>query len=303
MTDVDISFFKRIYNEDIIYHYTKASTAIDFILYKEQLKFSKRRNSNDPIESAKARRGVFYSDSLADKTSTKEENQDANYLQTYISDLENQFYQICFCKNRLGEEFANENFIGHVEIFGFAKPRMWEQYADNYFGVCIAFSKRKMLELNSENHKLIERDVEYLTFEKLSYHKIDNIDANYLNDIGREKYKEQIKKMTENSFFYKHKDYDGENEYRIGTYFDKTKCCLEQIKDEYIFDRTMMLNIKGCIEAIFISSYLNDKQKKDLLGYANELGIPIIEMNWKPNSIEHLDYRNWVSFVSQFGEC
>ena len=149
---VNIDFFKKIYSENIIYHYTKASTAIDFILYNGQLRFSPSRKSNDPIESRKARRGIVYTGSMAGKTLDKKTTQDANELSEYTSNLENQFHQICFCKNKPGESFASENYFGsfngHEELFGFTKLRMWEQYADSYSGVCLAFSKKKIISKN-----------------------------------------------------------------------------------------------------------------------------------------------------------
>lgn len=301
--DVDIKFFKRIYNEDIIYHYTKASTAIDLILYNEQLRFSKRQNSNDPIESRKARRGTVYTGSDVDKPSKKEDVLDSNYILKYISSLENQFHQICFCKNHIGEDFASENYIsnfgGHEEIFGFTKPRMWDRYADNYSGVCLAFSKKKILELNHKKHDLIKKDVEYLTYSELVNKKVDDINGNNLSIIGKDKYMKQIKKNLELSFFYKHKGYDGENEYRIGIYYDKDKCCVEENRGELVFDKTLMLDVTGCIEAIFISSYANKRQKSDLLEYANNLGVSIIEMNWKHDSFEPKDYRKWMAFIDE----
>jgi hypothetical protein len=58
--DIDNSFLQSIYNEDTIYHYTKASTAIDFIFQTNELKFGHARKSNDPIESRKARRSTIY---------------------------------------------------------------------------------------------------------------------------------------------------------------------------------------------------------------------------------------------------
>ncbi|MCD4819051.1 MAG: DUF2971 domain-containing protein [Candidatus Cloacimonetes bacterium] len=299
--NIDIKFFKDIYKEDVIYHYTKASTAIDFILYNEQLKFNEGRKSNDPIESRKARRGTVYMGSEVDEPITKENALDSNYLNKYISCLENQFHQICFCKNHIGKDFASEhylcNFSGHEEIFGFTKFRMWEQYADNYAGVCIAFSKKKILALNDNKNNLLKDDIDYLTFRELSEKKMGDVNGNLLSSLGRDKYKEQIEENVKKSFFYKHKDYAGENEYRLGTLYDKKKCCVEHIRGELVFDKTMMLNVSGCIEAIFISSYLNDRQKKDLLEYANNLEVSIIEMNWKYDSFEPRDYRKRVALV------
>jgi hypothetical protein len=52
-----------------------------------------------------------------------------------------------------------------------------------------------------------------------------------------------------------------------------------------------MLNVAGCIEAIFMSSYANNKQKMDLREYANanNLDIPIFELDWQYNSFRLRD--------------
>ena len=65
---------KKIYNEDIIFHYTKASTAIDYILFNEQLKFNQRNSSIDPIESRNARRGILFTEAYVDKKIDKKFN-------------------------------------------------------------------------------------------------------------------------------------------------------------------------------------------------------------------------------------
>lgn len=292
---MDTNFFKKLYTDDIVYHYTKASTAIDYILYYNQLKFNEGRKSNDPIESSNAKRTTVYS---LNNTLEKSLVLESNELHEYISDLEDRFCQICFCINNKGSDFASKydhsSFKGHEELFGFTKLRMWDQYADKFTGVCIALSKEKILSLNNDNLALIADDIKYLPFEKLSSKKLGNIQGDYLAHIGKEEYKEKIEEIVKQSFFYKHLDYAGENEYRIGVLYDKKDCCLEILKDKYIFDRTIMLDISGCIEAIFVSSYANNKQKSALLEYANRLDISLVEMKWQHDSFDCRDYRKWM---------
>lgn len=299
--DIDISFFKNIYNNDIIYHYTKASTAIDFILNSNKLQFRQARKSNDPIESRKADRGIVYYGSAVEKITTVQETQDENELHTFVDDMEERFYQICFCQNRFDEDFASKNYLsnfkGHEELFGFTKPRMWDQYADKFSGVCIAFSKEKILSQNRKKFNIIEGEVKYLKFQELLVKKIGDIQGNHLANVGKEKYKEQLEQMIKESFFYKHEDYSGETEYRIGTLFDNEKCSIETIRGEIVFDRSMMLDISSCIEAIFVSSFANQKQKNDLLKYAKKLKVEIVEMDWQYNSFKARNYRKWVEFV------
>lgn len=264
--NIDINFFKDLYKDDIIYHYTKASTAIDFILYDKQLKFNEARKSNDPIESSNVRRGTVYFGDRANNPLKEDEVKDSSDLQNFAYNLEKKFHQICFCQNHMGENFASENYFsgfnGHEELFGFTKLRMWDQYADKYTGVCIALSKEKILSLNKERLGTIEDNVKYLTFQELSVKKLGDIQGNYLANVGKRKYKKQIEEIVKQSFFFKHIDYSGEKEYRIGTLYDKKKCSVENVKNEFVFDKSIMLDISGCIKAIFVSSYANDRQKK-----------------------------------------
>jgi len=301
--DIGINFFKSIYNDDIIYHYTKASTAIDFILYNNQLRFNGARKSIDPIESRKAERATVYYDSEVDKHRSEQHYLNVNELHAFADDMEKQFNQICFCQNRMGEDFASENYIsnfeGHEELFGFTKLRMWDQYADKYSGVCIAFSKEKILSLNQKKFEIIENDVKYLTFQELLSKKIGDIQGNHLENVGIEKYKKQLEKLLIESFFCKHIDYAGESEYRIGTFFDKNKCSFETIRDEFVFDRTMMLDVSDCVVAIFVSSFANDRQKNDLLQYAYKLNVEIIEMRWQHDSFKPWNLKEWHEFVDR----
>lgn len=304
--NIDNDFFKKIYNDDIIYHYTKASTAIDFILYNNKLKFNQALKSIDPIESRKADRGTIYYGIEAEKLTTKQQYLDENELHAFLNDMQEQFSLICFCQNSIGSDFASENYIstfdGHQELFGFTKLRMWDQYADKFSGVCIAFSKEKILSLNRNKFKIIGGKVEYLKFQELSVKKIGDIQGNYLINVGKEKYKKELKKSVEESFFFKHIDYSGENEYRIVTLFDKEKCSLEVIRDEIFFERTMMLDISNCIEAIFVSSFANYRQKNDLLEYANKLNVEMIEMKWQHDSFVPTNYKKSAELFAEMNK-
>lgn len=296
MKDIGVDFFKNLYNDDVIYHYTKASTAIDFILYNSQLKFSSAVSSADPIESKKARRGtVYHSNSSASES--KSHSEEINQIHNFVNHLEDNFNQICFCQNHIGQHFANKNYIsslkGNEELFGFTKPRMWDQYADKFTGVCIAFSKKKILDNNDSSLELITGNINYKTFKELYKSKVGDIQGDYLKIAGKDKYITELESQIKQALFIKHIDYSGENEYRIGTLFDKTKCSIEIFRNEPVFDKSIMLNVSNCIEAIFVSSYANKNQKKMLTEYANNLNVRLIEMQWEYDSFE---VENYVAF-------
>lgn len=286
-----MSYLKKIFNNDIIYHYTKASTAIDFILHNEQLRFNNLLTSSDPIESVKPKRSTVAFGSMVHSERSIEHDNNLKELHTYVEGLETKFNIVCFCKNETFDYGYHPPFEGNQELYGFTKMRMWDQYADRFKGVCIAFSKEKILSLN-KNLELIERDVEYFSIHDLCTKKVPDIQENHLVKVGVAEYKNLIKDLLENSsFFCKHKDYAGENEYRIGTYFDTGKCAYERAGNDFFLDRTMMLNVKECIQAIFVSSFANDKQKKDLLGYADALNVDLIEIDWRYDSFQLLDLK------------
>jgi len=281
--NVDKEFFRKIYSQDIIYHYTKASTAIDYILFDKRLKFNSRIKSNDPFEAVISSRGIVFGFNTEIDEQT---NKDSNTLSDYMSTLESQYHQICFCKNHIEDDILG--FSGNEELFGFTKLRMWEQYADNFYGVCLAFSKEKIFSLNDDQSNIISGDVNYLKFQDIWNKK-----------IGIEDYKKELEDGIKKSFFIKHEDYIGENEFKIVKSFNENECVVENKRGKLIIDETMTLNIADCLKAIFISSFLNDKQKNELLNYANEFRVPIIEMVWKYDSFEAEDYREQKNFWTE----
>ena len=153
--------------------------------------------------------------------------------------------------------------------------------------------------LNKDKIKLFLGHIKYLSFEDISLKKIGNIQGNHLLNVGKEYYQEQLKEQIIDSLFIKHQDYSTENEFRIGTFFDKEKASVEFVRDEPIFYQSMMLEITDCVKAIFMSSFVNDKQKEELLNYSNKLNVDLIEIKWKYNSIELIDYKKNTEFYKQ----
>lgn len=273
MDRVDKKILQNIYSDDVIFHYTKAASAIDYILYQKELRFSHRKKSNDPIENKIFHLTNVSTDGLV--AATKENNKKiednstrANNIYNSLKKRANSYHQICFCCNALKKSFFS-NFLRQAEEFGFTKPRMWEQYADNYKGVCIAFSKEKILEKNKGIH-LIEDNISYTTYSEL---KKKNKTINILK-VTEEVYEKQLEATQDRELFLKHQDYSGENEYRINI--------LKEIDDHY----DKFLNITDCIVAVIISVKANNRQRKALMEYANELGVPHFNIIWNDNGIE-----------------
>ncbi len=291
-------FYNHISSDDIIYHYTKASTAIDYILFNKLLKLTPRNNSFDPVE-------IFPSYSSVSNSWSGSKNDWDKLHSIYATDIKeieeiiqnriDKYVQVCFCKNKiLDEDFSN--LSSQQESFGFTKPRMWDQYADKYTGVCIAFSKSKLLEKN-KNLDLIKEgqtDVSYCTYSKLGL-KREHIFLNTLDELGRNKFEKFFIESLDNELFLKHIDYQDENEYKICTLFDKKESY--PIKHKNHFRYYMCLDIENCIEAIFMSSYANSNQKKSLRGYSKDLKVPLLQIKWGNTGIEIEDYESFMNII------
>ena len=168
--------------------------------------------------------------------------------------------QLSFCLNDVSSK-ANGSLIQPFEFFGFMKPRMWEQYAQNYMGVCLVFSKEKLV----ENCIFLFSDVKYLTYNKL-LNNSNCLLTDRINQIGSEQYFEDYKEIIEKKSFWKHQDYSGENEFRFMSFSEN--------KFDYI------TNIDACIKGIIISSFANEYSQKKLKSIAIRLKIPIFRINW-----------------------
>lgn len=104
------------------------------------------------------------------------------------------------------------------EKYGFAKPRMWDQYGDKYKGVCLAFSLKKLLE-TVQTTEVKGDDLNYITYHQSEIgHR--SIDLDQLAMEGYDKYKRLYSDYLIKRLFNKHKDYIHENEFRLCSFAD-----------------------------------------------------------------------------------
>ncbi len=250
-----MNYLEQFESDDILYHYTKTTTALEHILAKEQLRLSDRVNSNDPIEN------------MTPKTLIKVEsleNETYDNWDKYVEEIEkkmNQIKQVCFCMNATSNRLKKLD-EKPAEFYGCMKPRMWEQYADNYNGVCLILSKVELLEQLDRSYK--KRKIKYVNYSDLENKKIE-INSRDLKDPYYNLCLKQVNKKIDKYIFHKHKDYEGENEYRICSYSDKV----------------LEINIKSAIKGIVVSDKNSKYFEEKLLEYAEDLKIDVFKVNWK----------------------
>ncbi|WP_164977465.1 DUF2971 domain-containing protein [Ancylomarina salipaludis] len=250
-------------SDDILYHYTKTTTALEHILFKKELRLSDRVNSNDPIENMTTPT-LIKVESL--------ENETYDNWDKYGKEIEKkmkQIKQVCFCMNAKSIRYKKMN-NKPAEFYGCMKPRMWEQYGNNYNGVCLILSKAELLKQLDKGYKY--KKVKYVNYDDLKNKKIE-IDSNDLRDSYYTSCLEKVNRQIDKYIFHKHKDYVGENEYRIRAYSDE---------DLYI-------NIKSALKGILVSNKNSEYFVNKLLEYAEECKFNVFKISWASNGADPIN--------------
>jgi len=247
-------------DEDIIYHYCKFDTAMLYILLKGELKLSPRHKSVDPIESTKPFHYHSSNNPLVSLTFEERKKREL-FREQYNKNIK----QLCFCKN--SNKKNNEIQIPPpLEHYGFMKPRMWDQYADKYKGVCLAFSKKE-LEKQTDIDFVISKEVDYVKYNIL---ELNHPSIN--DDLEFDVYCQNEIKRIQNIIFRKHIDYIGENEYRF--------CSFSKKEDVYI-------DISNCLKGIVISETNTSLHfDEEINRFAENYKAELLYIKWNENGIK-----------------
>lgn len=243
-------------DDDIAYHYTSFATA-QLILQSKRLRLSNRKSSKDPIERVASLESYSGSGSW----------ENAKKIRGWERSKKDNAKQICFCTNHTENARSNVNPSHPYEYYGFLKPRMWNQYAEDYNGVCLAFS---LSALKESSKRYAGKAIEYVDYNYLNIiHK--SIDTEENDKLGTSLYWAKWEKHIERSMFLKHLDYKGENEFRIISF------------SENEFDYIVL---EPSIKAIIVSYDINEIHKSILSKYACELGVELMYIIWSPEGVD-----------------
>lgn len=185
------------------FHYTKSSVAMEDILYTENIRFSSFLNMNDPYEYKVRSTGMS---SRGGKIPNKDVSEALSLLKNTILHKSKILSLV-----RHGEEEIIDNY----QLI-FAKPRLWAQYAEAQYGVCLVLNLPALLEKIKTTYprlSIYENSVTYDLMEGKSTRK------NHMQYDNSKSITENIRfHMDVNNkdiFFRKYKDFRDENEYRI----------------------------------------------------------------------------------------
>lgn len=119
----------------LLYHYTNAGSAFE-ILRSRQLLMNPYSKMGDPLESLEIPRLVRYRDEQSPDGRLPIE--DARLM---LGDLRDMMRILSLTSDATGYEEPEEVPFGK----GYARPRMWEAYGENHYGVCLALDGESIL--------------------------------------------------------------------------------------------------------------------------------------------------------------
>ena len=204
-------------DDSLLYHYTTMKSACK-ILESNKLRLSNLLNMNDPLEFCRPKGLGFNGIDESHKDAFKD-------LQLSLKERENSVRLLCFCKDEFfnQEEWNNEKAqtkAANLLHKGWARNRMWAQYADNHKGVCLIFNRAEF-KTEFEKMKNQSKHIKILADRKITY-------TNYLHELESEMTDEINTKTHDGNFrhyyldderlkylFYKCEDYRDELEYRF----------------------------------------------------------------------------------------
>lgn len=237
----DSSIFQFFKHQDrLLYHYTSAKTATEYILKDKQLKLGRYINTNDPKETKTWQFSVR----------TNEERDLSGYS---LAEISERFTQALKHKTNLACFSQDEALTGDhtrdIYARGFGKSRMWAQYADNHKGVCLVLEKsaiRKAAadQFGDDRFRLYGGPVIY---KDRLITEVNNpadgfvIDADYLEKLGFDEYvKAHVKSHHKALFFEKVTDWSRENEFRVVVFGER--------------EEELFLNIDGTIVGVLFGT-------------------------------------------------
>ncbi len=258
--------------EKTIYHYTSIYTSLEYIFPSNNLRLSPVTSASDPMEYLMPNPSVSCCGYEKDHIRLNKKI-DGKGIAKKINAYYKSLRQLCFCRNSdIDFEGQFTEVFEPIDHFGFAKPRMWDQYGDKFKGVCIALSRSKLEEQLSSEYRLF--DVKY-SKNHLFRPNMDtsSVDLNEIEEIGAQdylklKYELEIKKLTN-----KHNDYKDENECKIIT----------ATEDDFAY-----IDISKCIQGIFFTNRLNHAYESFLKEKANEYKVPLLQISIMRTGIDVL---------------
>lgn len=199
--------------KNYLFHYTNLAAGLS-IAIGNKLRFSSISGTNDPFEFINPQRKI-------DGISIRSANQQRILKELEISQnrRQNMMHLICLTQEIDWNEskcINPQTKPNNLLFKGWARTRMWSQYAAGSNGVCLIFDKKRLLEkvANQFGNSAHWREVEYTNdFSKIE--KQLKVEINTPDDEKRDYSNYYLEESKMDCFFTKNEDSRDEQEFRI----------------------------------------------------------------------------------------
>jgi len=142
-------------NVDLLFHYTKLSTALEDIFYSKRIRFGLLCNTNDPYEKSISELQYSVLEVLKEPDVTHK-----------FEAIAGEIHQKCRFFSTTMDNRSRVSTIGPNLGRGFAIPSLWAHYSENHRGVCLVFDRTKLIisisqQCNTQKHQFLTGPVHY----------------------------------------------------------------------------------------------------------------------------------------------
>lgn len=236
---------------DLLGHYTKRETAIEYILPSKRLLINNLWLSNDPVESKK-----YIGEFIDTKITTFNDIIKDNHQQFESTKFYQNFIRyISFVKNKKGQKV-------------FEVPNMWAYYGQRYEGVCLVFDKKllKSLFKNQYSQKVKDLTIKY---------NLDRSESGKIKKKNHESLEEFFSMNAKDILFRKHKVWAEESEYRFAV-----------IDENCDNERWFLEKIDKALLAVVIGIEFNENYLCSILKLIERTHIRAYKLSYKKNKFE-----------------
>ncbi len=262
-------------DEDSLFHYTSAETAIKHILFEKQLKLNPLNKMSDPYENKNFDFDFNYSMNPIEVDKKDKQIQIAIKkhckIVSFCSNEKPLIHHISYTPkpNKTDQRIESQKY--KFNVLGSYHSRMWDQYADRHRGVCIVFSKKKLNEAIRQQYSSDQIFKDHVGYA-LHYLYIQNEMKRDCNKLLEFIHNELIMNFLENKksilFFTKNIDYINEAEYRFAVY-------------DASDDKSIYIDVSNCIIGVLTGEKCHDSFGSYISDLCNRLGIFCNPIEWK----------------------
>ncbi len=241
--------------EPVLCHYTTRYGALAHIIPSERLRLSPFARMRDPVEAKDAFVPYAFNDPHPPKAEVDALQAGVNRILKHETKL------LSFTLDGVG---VNDLRAPPSQFHrGYARPRMWEHYAERHSGVCLLYDEHlveRVVETLQPRGSVLDGSVRYSATPYMGLHEspVDYREVQRGEKSLDDLLAEVRKSVPEKLFFTKSDDWATEREYRI---------VLDSLTDDYEF-----VDVSGLLRGVLVGPFFPESELHPLIPLCAERG-------------------------------